>query len=82
MLVLFLRELFEELFEALTWKRLGLHQSPVLLANINGYFDPCIELLERSVAERFMRPEDASLWLTAAVVEEILPKLRAAAAAG
>src|ERR1019366_7007448 len=35
----------EELFEAITWKRLGLYFGPVVLVNVGGFFDPCIELL-------------------------------------
>src|SRR3982750_97011 len=44
----------EELFEAITWKRLGLYFGPVLLVNVNKFFDPCIELLNRCVDERFL----------------------------
>src|ERR1035438_10580932 len=44
----------EELFEAITWKRLGLYFGPVVLVNVNSFFDPCIELLNRCVDERFM----------------------------
>jgi uncharacterized protein (TIGR00730 family) len=39
----------EELFEAITWKRLGLYFGPVVLVNVGGFFDPCIELLNRCV---------------------------------
>jgi len=35
----------DELFEALTWRQLGLHSKPVLLMNTNGYWDPLIHLL-------------------------------------
>src|SRR3982751_49264 len=41
----------EELFEAITWKRLGLFFGPVVLVNVNGFFHPCIELLVRRVNE-------------------------------
>jgi hypothetical protein len=41
----------EELFEAITWKRLGLYSKPIVLVNVAGYFDPCVELLERAIAE-------------------------------
>lgn len=36
----------DELFEALTWRQLGLHNKPVLLMNTNGYWDPLIHLLQ------------------------------------
>src|SRR6266700_815232 len=38
----------EELFEAITWKRLGLYLGPIVLVNVNRFFDPCIELLNRT----------------------------------
>ena len=44
----------EELLEAITWKRLGLFCGPIVLSNVRGFFDPCLELLERSIAEGFM----------------------------
>jgi uncharacterized protein (TIGR00730 family) len=47
---------FEELFEALTLKRLGLYLHPIVLVNTRGYFAPLIELLTHAVAEQFMGP--------------------------
>ena len=38
---------FEELFEAITLKRLGIYLKPIVLLDVNGSFAPCIELLER-----------------------------------
>jgi len=48
---------FEELFEIVTWAALGLHNKPVGLLNVEGYFDPLLALLDHAVAERFVRPE-------------------------
>ena len=56
----------EELFEAITWKRLGLYFGPVVLVNVNGFFDPCIELLNRCVDERFMDEKHRAMWSVAA----------------
>ena len=39
---------FDELFQALTWKRLGLHVGPIVIVNMRGFFDPCLELLRRA----------------------------------
>lgn len=52
----------EELFEAITWKRLGLYTNPIVIININDFFDPCIELLERCISEGFMTPEHRNIW--------------------
>lgn len=53
---------FEELLEAITWKRLGLVTAPILIVNTDGYYEPLIKMLERSVEENFMRPEHAFMW--------------------
>jgi uncharacterized protein (TIGR00730 family) len=47
---------FEELFEIVTWSVLGLHQKPMGLLNVDGYYDPLLALLDHAVAERFIRP--------------------------
>jgi uncharacterized protein (TIGR00730 family) len=45
----------EELFEVYTWAQLGYHQKPVALLNIDGFYDPLINLLQHTVDEGFMR---------------------------
>jgi uncharacterized protein (TIGR00730 family) len=52
----------EELFEAITLKRLKLHNLPIFIVNTNGYYDPLIEMLERTIEQKFMREEDRKLW--------------------
>ncbi len=47
---------FEEFFEILSWGALGIHQKPVGILNVDGYFDPLIALLEHGIAEQFIRP--------------------------
>ena len=48
---------FEEFFEVATWTQLGIQSKPCGILNIGGYFDPLINLLDRSVRERFLRQE-------------------------
>lgn len=43
----------DELFEALTWRQLGLHAKPVYLLNVAGYWNPLLHLLEHIVAQGF-----------------------------
>lgn len=62
----------EELLEIITWKQLGLYQNPIVIYNINGYFDPLLELLRRATEENFMRPVHASLWAVAETAEEAI----------
>ncbi len=68
----------EELFEAITWKRLGLYFGPVVLVNVKGFFDPCIELLNRCVEERFMNEQHRAIWSVAEGVESVLQTLASA----
>ena len=70
----------EELVEQLTWKQLGRHTKPVLLANVDGFWEPLLALLAHMRATQFIRPTLAVDVLKAERVEDILPRLRAAAA--
>ena len=70
----------EELVEQLTWQQLGRHAKPVLLANIDSFWEPLLALLAHMRATEFIRPTLAVEFLKAEQVEDILPRLRAAAA--
>ena len=70
----------EELVEQLTWQQLGRHSKPVLLANIDGFWEPLLALLAHMRATEFIRASLAVNILKAERVEDILPRLRAAAA--
>src|SRR3982075_2454821 len=70
----------EELVEQLTWQQLGRHTKPVLLANIEGFWEPLLALLAHMRATEFIRPSLAVDILKAERVEDIVPRLRAAAA--
>lgn len=52
----------EELLEIITWKQLGLYLKPIVILNINGYFNSLIEMLEKAIEQNFMRPEHEKLW--------------------
>src|SRR5947199_695253 len=47
----------EEFFEVLTWGQLGIHDKPIGVLNVAGFFDPLLAWVERSLAEGFLRPE-------------------------
>ncbi len=70
----------EELVEQLTWQQLGRHTKPVLLANIDNFWEPLLALLTHMRATEFIRPALNIDVLKAERVEDILPRLRAAAA--
>jgi hypothetical protein len=70
----------EELVEQLTWQQLGRHSKPVLIANIEGFWEPLLALLAHMRATHFIRASLAVDILKAERVEDILPRLQAAAA--
>ncbi len=69
----------EELVEQLTWVQLGRHKKPILIANISGYWNPLLALVEHMRAVEFVPPALRVDFLVADRVEDILPKLREAA---
>src|ERR1700738_4456220 len=70
----------EELVEQLTWQQLGRHSKPILLANIDGFWEPLLALLAHMRATEFIRPSLSIEILKAEKVSDMLPRLRAAAA--
>jgi len=65
--------------EQRTWAQLGRHKKPILVANINGYWDPLLALIEHMRAVKFVPSAFDVEFLVATRVEEILPALRTAA---
>ncbi|RJF70192.1 TIGR00730 family Rossman fold protein [Rhodopseudomonas palustris] len=70
----------EELVEQMTWQQLGRHRKPILIANIDGFWDPLLGLLDHMTETAFIRAALSVKVLTADRVADILPKLRSAAA--
>lgn len=66
----------EELLEIITWKQLCLFQKPIVIVNINGYFNPLIEMLNKAIDEQFMRPEHGKLWEVVASPQEVLDAIK------
>ena len=72
----------EELVEQMTWAQLGRHKKPILIANINGFWDPLLVLIDHMRGLGLVpSPARGVELLVTARVEDILPKLRAAARA-
>lgn len=71
---------FEELFEVLTLKRLGLFTGPIVLVNTNAYFDRFVEFLKHSVNERFMSELHLDMWSLVSEPEQVLEAMHMARA--
>ena len=65
----------EELMEIITWKQLGLYLKPIIILNIDGFYNPLLEMLHRAIDEHFMRPEHGGIWQVATSAREAVELL-------
>lgn len=65
----------DEFFEILTWKQLGLHDKPVVMVNINGYWDKMVEAIKFIADQKFMREEDLRMFQVVDTVAEVAQAL-------
>ena len=65
----------DEMFEIITWRQLGLHDKPLVLADLFGYWAPLATLLDTIIDTGFAQPECRNLYHTVTSVAEILPAL-------
>ena len=66
----------EELFEAITLKRLGLYFNPIVLLDTNGFYKPLQAFLGQVIAEKFLNPGHAAMWSLVDSPEDVLPRIR------
>ena len=66
---------FEEFFEVYTWKKLGFHNKPCGLLNVNNYFAPMLQMLENAEEEGFLQQEDKDLLVQSSDVVELLNRM-------
>jgi uncharacterized protein (TIGR00730 family) len=67
---------FEELFEVITLKRLGLFSKPIAILNTNNFYEPLKEMLNKCVLENFMKPKHLAMWSFVEHPESIIPTLQ------
>jgi len=70
----------EELFEAITLKRLGVYLNPIILLDTQDFYAPLDAFMGRIIAEHFMNPEHAAMWQRVATPDEVLPAIASAPA--
>jgi len=66
----------EELTEVLTWAQLGMHQKPIGILNINGYYTKLLELFDHMVSEKLLKKENREMVLVSDNPEEFLDLMR------
>ncbi|KAI7855941.1 hypothetical protein BDC45DRAFT_544780 [Circinella umbellata] len=66
----------EEMLEMITWSQLNIHSKPILLLNINGYYDLFIKWIEHCVEEKFIHGNNARIFVVCNTVQECLDALK------
>lgn len=67
----------EEIFEILVGRTLGLHDKPIILLNVNRFYDPLIEMIRHGIEQRFIRPHAWGKLQVSTTVAEAVEFLRA-----
>ncbi|CAN6245184.1 unnamed protein product [Urochloa humidicola] len=65
----------EELLEVIAWAQLGIHDKPVGLLNVDGYYNPLLSFIDKAVEEEFIKPTARSIIVLAPTPKEIIQKL-------
>lgn len=66
----------EEFFEMITWAQLGLHQKPIGILNIDGFYDDLIKLVQNMVEKGFLKQVNQEMLLISNSIDELLQKMR------
>jgi len=70
----------DETFEILTWRQLQLHDKPVVICDLGGYWQPLVALIEHMIRRRYVRADFRSFYSVVDRVDRILPSLALAPA--
>ncbi|KAG7897309.1 hypothetical protein KL935_005265 [Ogataea polymorpha] len=65
----------EEIMEVTTWSQLGIHQKPVVLFNVDGFYDDFIKFLNKAVEAGFISKNNSNIVAVASTPEEVIEKL-------
>ncbi|XP_042514011.1 probable cytokinin riboside 5'-monophosphate phosphoribohydrolase LOGL1 isoform X2 [Macadamia integrifolia] len=65
----------EELLEVITWSQLGIHNKPVGLLNVDGYYDCLLGLFDKGVEEGFIKPSARDIVVSAENPRELIEKM-------
>lgn len=56
----------------ITWKKLGIYCKPIIIVNVDGYYDPLIQLFNNAVNEKFMNPKHLDLFSVVSKGEDVV----------
>ncbi len=67
----------DELFEMITWAQLGFHQKPIALVNVEGFYDPLLQMIDHMTASGFVRSQHRGLFVHGTTPTQTLAAMRA-----
>lgn len=67
---------YEEVFEVLSWAQLGIHKKPIGLMNVNNFFDPTLDLLQKTVSAGFMNEKNLKLFIASSSPLTLLTQMQ------
>jgi len=67
----------DETFEMITWRQLGLHDKPIVIVDVAGFWQPFTDIVNHVCDKGFASPQARDLFTTVATVSELLPAIRA-----
>ena len=66
----------EEFFEVLTWGQLGLHKKPIALFNVDGFYNPLLQMIETMVKQGFLKEENKNMVLVSDDIDDLLHQMK------
>ncbi len=66
----------EELLEVITWKQLGIYKNPIIIVNVDGYYDHLLAQFRQAADELFMRPQHLEMWTVVETADEVLEAIK------
>lgn len=65
----------DETCEIMTWRQLGMHDKPIVIANLKGYWTPFLSMIDHIIDQGFMRKDDARLAIVVDKLDDVIPAL-------
>lgn len=66
----------EELLEVITWKQLGIYKNPIIIVNVDGYYDHLLAQFRQAADELFIRPQHLEMWTVVNTAEEAIEAIK------
>ena len=68
----------DETCEIMTWRQLGIHDKPIVIANLKNYWTPFLSMIDNIVNQGFMRADDKKITIVTDTIHDVIEKLRSA----